>query len=355
MKKTLIAILFLWHSFAGAQVITGVVCDQDSKLPVFGVYVYLDGTSINTITNNSGKFELKTNSVINTRLVLHHLSYETAIINLPLEGLPDTLYIKERINTIGEVAIRADRFTREEKLKSFREQFLGMTRAGRSCTILNEDDIELTVNMQTQTLTASSDKPIVVVNNYLGYKISFVLVDFEVRYNNFTIMVGRSGASYLDNNNVQGCFYAVVSLFTDTAPDNRRIKRHRENVYEQSTNYFFKSFANETLQENKFTIYNRSFPVNPQNYFAIKDTLSQKMISIIPETNINKPYSDYTKSQTLGMISVLYRKTDQSTIYFMTDSFLVDQYGNTDQIDKILFSGHIGQNRAGGMLPIDYE
>jgi len=360
MKKTvLIAALLLWCSFSGAQVITSVVCDQDTKRPISNVYVYLDGTSINTITNDSGIFELKTSSVINTGLVIYHMSYETAFIDRPFEGIPDTLYIKERMNIIEEITIRADIFTREQKMKAFREQFLGMSRAGMSCTIENEDDIEFWVDTQTQTLFAWSDKPIEVVNDYLGYKVSFILVDFWVQYHDITNRtVLRSPTdlpSALNSSNVHNMFFAVVSLFTDTAPDNRRIKRRRDNVYEQSPNYFFKSFVNDDLRGNNFTIYNGSLPANPQNYFAIKDTLSQKMISIIPDTDINRDRASFTETKPSGIISVLYRRNVRSDIYFMTDSFLVDRYGNIDQFDKISFSGQMGENRAGGMLPMDYE
>jgi hypothetical protein len=347
-KIIVIVILFLCYSIAYAQIISGIVCDKTSKLPISDVYVYIDGTSINTITNNLGKFELKTNSIINSKLVLHHLSYETAIINNPFEGLPDTLYIKEQIKTLSEITVRADRFTREQKMKAFREQFLGMTRAGKSCTIANEDDIQIKIDMQTRRLLASSDKPIVVVNNYLGYTVSFVLVDFWIQYGVAVVN--------LDSDYVQGSFFAVVSLFTDMAPNNRRIRRHRDNVYEKSSNFFFKSLRDNVLKDNKFMMFNNSLPVNHQDYFAIKDTLSQKMISIIPDTDIKKnPDGFHSVPKLSGIVSVLYRRTDQSDIYFMTDSFLVDRYGNTDQIDKISFGGQMGKNRAGDLLPINYE
>ena len=63
----------------------------------------------------------------------------------------------------------------------------------------------------------------------------------------------------------------------------------------------------------------------------------------------------YTGPKLSGLFSVLYRKKIQSDIYFMTDSFWVDRYGNIDQINKISFTGQMGENRAGDMLPIDYE
>ena len=400
-----ITILFLCHFLANAQMITGIVCDQSTKLPVSDVHVYLDGTSINTVTNILGKFELRTNSIFNSKLVLHHLSYETAIIDHPFEGIPDTLYIKERVKTIREVTIQADLFTRQQKMKAFREQFLGMTRAGKSCVIENEDDIQIRVDMRTRRLLASSDKPVVVVNNHLGYKISFILLDFWVQYG-FAI-VG------LDNDYVQSSFFSVVSSFTDMEPDSRRMKRRRDNVYDHSSNYFFKSFANDALKDNKFILFNHSFPIDPNQYFSIKDTLSQKMISIIlsaeiekdtavqsvsnnyefrndtvmrngrivgflPKTNLSDTLKReqtimgaiptastsglnkgenmfYTGPKLSGIFSVLHHRKIQSDIYLMTDSFLVDRYGNIDQIDKISFTGQMGENRAGDMLPIDYE
>ena len=44
-----------------------------------------------------------------------------------------------------------------------------------------------------------------------------------------------------------------------------------------------------------------------------------------------------------------------SHISFFTNTFLVDQYGNIDQGDKVLFTGVMGWARARDMLPKDYE
>ena len=342
--------MFLCHCLAGAQIITGIVCDEDTRLPISNVSVYLNGTSINTITNISGIFELRTASVINTRLVLQHLSYETAIVDHPFEGISDTLFLKVQVYSLFEVTVSADPFSRKQKKKAFREQFLGMTRAGRSCTIMNEDDIQLTFNMQTRRLRASSEKPIVVVNDYLGYKVSFLLVDFWVQY----IINTNLNSDYAQNS-----FFAIVSSFTDINPDSRRIKQRRDNVYERSSNYFFKSFAGEALRNNNFTLFSKSSPINYSNYFAIKDTVSQKMISILPDTDINTMTSLFsTVSRQLeikAIISVLYRRNVRSDILFMTDSFWVDRYGNIDKFDEIMFSGHMGDCRIGDMLPLDYE
>jgi len=366
-------IMLLWNYLASAQEISisGVICDEATKLPISNVHIYLDGTSIQTITNSSGRFELITKSVINTKMVLHHLTYETATVANPFTGLPDTLFMQEQIQLLNEVTVSADRFSRKQKLQAFREQFLGNSRAGRSCTIINEDDLQIYVNMQTQKLFAFSDKPIEVINNYLGYKISFILVNFWIQYvNEFRKDEANNNIFFnLTNDYVQDVFLSVISSYTDLVPDRNNIQQRRVNIYEMSPNFFFKSFANEALTENKFVLYNRtvsSAGANPltgtvqidhHQYFAIHDTLTQKLIHVIPDTDLYKADGHHADQPLSGILTILNQrnKSNPSAIYFMTDSFLVDRYGNIDRIDKIWFSGQMGTYRAGDMLPIDYE
>jgi hypothetical protein len=333
-----------------AQTITGVVCDYTTKHPISDVSIYLSGTSLNTVTDTSGKFELISNSIINTKLVVHHLLYETVLIDYPFQEQSDTIFIKEKINVINELTVSADRFTREQKMKAFRGQFLGMSTAGKSCIIVNEDDVHIVIDMQARRLIATSDKPIIVKNNYLSYEISFLLIDFWIQYGFFIVSL------YADY--VQSSFFAVVSSFTDLSTENRnrrRTDRRRDNTYQNSYSYFFKSLTNNELKDNNFKIFNNSLEVDYQRYFAIKDTLSQKMLNIIPDTDINRTRGFNNIPEPSGVINVLHRRRIRSDIYFLTDSLLVDKYGNINQIDKILFSGQMGENRAGDLLPLNYE
>ena len=338
MKKVIIIIIIaLSCCRMNAQTLTGTVYDKITNQPIPDVYVYLDGTTINVITNNAGRFELTVKNILNTKLVLYHISYQTVIIENPFEHLPEKIFMEERLNMLTEVSIQADRFTREQKLKAFKEQFLGTTQAGRSCKIQNEDDIRIWFNVQTKTLMASSDHPIEVINEYLGYKILFTLVDFRVAY------------SYVSLNReyARQSFFAVTTSYTDLNPNDRRIKRRRDEIYDRSSTFFFKNLANNTLNESGFSIFKGGFPVDHSLYFTTKDTLPLKIIRLIPERgSIN--------TATPPRFSLLYRRR-QSDIIFYTDAFLVDQYGNIDQIDRVMFSGLMGQNRAGDMLPLEYE
>ena len=342
-------ILFGWFGYASAQIITGFVHDGATKQPIPGVNVYLDGTSIGTVTDASGRFELKAKSVINTRLMLSHVAYYTVVINRPFEGIPDIVYLKERVNELKEVSILADRFSREQKMQAFRYFFLGATKAGKACSIQNEDDIEISFNMQTRTLSASSDKPIVVVNNYLGYRVLFEMVDFKVKYydrdTEFTSL-----EPFLSP--VQKISFFFFSSFTDLSPENKKVKQRRDEVYKGASNYFFKSFINSTLQNNGFKISIGNFLIDSQKFFTMKDTLSQKMISIIPERKMS--YEEDGLEDVFLKINVRDNNSNKTSIFFLTDSLLVDRYGNISCPDKIMFTG-VMDKRAGEMLPEEYE
>ena len=356
MKKTIIVtIVILLCSQINAQTLTGLVYDKDTKQPVPGVYVYLDGTSIVDLTTNSGGFTLPVKQQINTKLVLRHVGYHTIIIEDPFIHLPDTIYMEEQMNILGEITVQADRFTRRQKLRAFREQFLGMTQAGRSCRIVNEDDIQIWFNMATKTLFASSEQPIEVINEYLGYRVLFTLVDFKAEYSSITLNPRRSHYGY----------YEVLTLFTDLRPNDRRTKRLRDDVHEISSKNFFKTLAYDsafvfnTLESPLFRIYKDRVQIDVNSYFAINDTLSLKMVHI-PDSIIEKENPD----NSLLRINVTHRNSEysenrhllyNSSISFFTDNLLVDQYGNIDQFGKVFFGGQMGWTRAGDMLPLEYE
>ena len=174
--------LFLVFCFsipASAQILRGAIYDAATKKPVSDAFVYLDGTSISTVTNASGQFEIKIFGVINTQLIVSHLSYNSFIVPDPFQEIPEAIYLQTKETQLSETVITADRFSRAQKIKAFKEQFLGNSKAGASCEIVNEDEIMVLYDLDTQTLTAFSDKPIIVVNHFLGYRILFTLVEFK--------------------------------------------------------------------------------------------------------------------------------------------------------------------------------
>jgi hypothetical protein len=362
--------------YLNAQSIQGVVCDQETRKPVADVHVYLDGTSIHTITDKSGKFELNAKKLLlNTHLVLKHVSYELALIPNPFWSGIDTLFLKEELNPIEEVVIRTDRFSRKQKLKAFREQFLGNTRGGKACKILNEKDIQLVYHPNSRTLSAYADHPVIVRNSYLGYEIEFQLDEFRIMYSN--------------DNTLESDYAKSVSLmgprsFKDLSPENSIIKKRRDLSYQTSPRNFFHHLANQTLSTAGFKLYyeteskqeipdslkNKSsgtlltllgsnaklktsveFP--PDSCFIVKDISPLKTIILNPDFEFTQEDTGI-EEKVYADIKILHNDLWSRT-FFLTDSFMVDPYGNTDRIKKIIFSWRYQWYRVGEMLPLDYQ
>jgi len=340
--------------------LTGTVYDEKTKQPIPNVNIYFDGTSIHTITDKNGEFRLVVKDFINTILVFSHVSYNDIFIQNPFYTSISEIFMTEKIVELEEFSVIGDPFTRKEKLEAFRRLFLGTTEAGKSCKILNEDDIRLYYNPHTRTLSADSDQPIRVENSYLSYQLRFGLVDFKSVFNDITLKIQDMTLLHI----------LGTTSFTDTAETTKKIKKRRDKHYLQSSNSFFKHLVNQTLKDSKFRLFYGGFPVDPYQHFTVKDTLSMKLVKIkpidmTPEVRI-RPFPDLfsdnsseaprTNNGFVAQISVLYDKTIQSTIHFNKDSFLVDHLGNYNPADRaLLFSGHWGDQRVGDMLPINYE
>jgi len=110
------------------------------------------------------------------------MSYEIAVIDDPFKKETHEIYLVEKTVEVDEVAVvaKAGRYTRQQRLKAFKQQFIGDPLALKYCKIQNEDDIFLYYNEATRTLTAASEQPIIVENDYLGYRIHFTLSDFKI-------------------------------------------------------------------------------------------------------------------------------------------------------------------------------
>lgn len=373
--KRLIFCLFFMISALGclqSQTLIGKVIDSKTKLPISQVSVYLNGTSVRTMTDEDGMFALGVEKIINTDLIISHVAYNMISIPNPYAEIPDIIYLSERTNALDEVIVVADRFSRKQKLKLFRKHFLGMTNAGKSCKILNEDDIYLYYNSNNNKLTASSDSPLVIRNKYLGYEVQFTLIDFYIQYssppfenlhaNELTVKTLTSGdvfSGFFDKDaasfDEEVAFIRGTTSFVDLEPDSKKIEKRRKNVYKHSSGAFFKNLADYSLTESDYKIFNKGFQVNPDNYFFAKDTVSMKKIFLLRNTDINRELEVDMSEPVKGIIDILYEKNKRSKVVFLTDSFLIDQYGNTNAIDKLWFSGNMGNQRAGDMLPLEYE
>lgn len=377
IATTVIGILLVQLSFA--QSFTGTVFDRDTRLPVPDVHVFWDGTTYATTTNRQGKFILPVLSDVNTSLILSHVSYEVAVVKEPLSGsCSDSLFLVPKVHAIAEVVVARDLIPREEKLKAFREEFLGHTKAGKSCRILNEEDVMLHFNSSDLVLTAWSDKPLTIENPHLGYTIHYRLAGFSIQYEAAPvgsdiqrllltelkqvatgISSARGNITTLKNMRVMQTYNAGYAYFEEKAKVSNRTRIRRKESYLLSTVFFFRSLLNKRLEEDGFRVYADTLALEGERIYDYFRMLSKEEgQERKKEVWINSPVRVTRKVGGVypyGILFVDRGKKNRGAIIFLTDHFTLDVCGSHDQLDKVLFGGYLHQQRAGDLLPLEYE
>lgn len=326
MKALYYIFCFLFYGSLYAQTVSGTVYDSVTKEPLLGASVYFEGTTIGGITNEQGKFSLYSEITSTSQLIVSYLGYTDVVLSLS-GNKPLTVYLIPKEESLDEVVVRASPlFTRKELVAAFRTQFLGTTKAGQSCKILNEDALRLYYNASKKQLTVTSDEVLRVKNPYLGYEIRFRLYDCKISY------VAKSIKPY----HVIQSYYAGTSFFIDEKKDVRKYKKRRQEVYEGSSLHFMRTVATETWDEEDFAIYKKGLPTYPKMHFIVSDTLGIK------------------KVQLTGPVAVLYNKKKRSDVRPKYTHYTIDGFGNFNPPDALIFSGLMGRQRLGDALPLDY-
>lgn len=342
-----------------SQVIEGSVLDSKTKESLPGATVYLDGTTISTITDSEGNFSINTKNS-NSTLVVSFIGYTAHRLENPLQHLNKKvkiLLVEQSIN-LDEVVVGKRPFSRKQMMKVFREQFLGESKSGSSCKIENEQDIILYYDVSNNTLNVSARNPLKIKNTYLGYEVNFDLEELVVQYN----------YKSLEKHNQTQSFFSGTTFYKDVSKNKKADKRRKETFYGSAT-HFALTLANNTWEKEDIRLFVEGFQVNPEEYFQVKDTLGLKKVTLIKEPQ--KAVADVKVQENLNNtlrisktkkakfiktnFNILYKKDKQSVIEFREKAVYVDRNGNYTPIYGILYGGYIGSLKAGDMLPTDYN
>ena len=357
--KTLLSLfLLLSTALLQAQVIEGKIVDLKTQESLPGATVYLDGTSIATITDAEGNFRLNIQNSSAT-LVVSFVGYLTYKVDHPSQYANRKLKIQltEASIDLDEVVIGKGPFSRKQMLQVFRAEFLGESKAGRSCTIENEDDIVLYYNVTNNTLNASSRNPLRIQNKYLNYYVNFDLEDFKIEYNFKSLQKYNQVRSYFSG-----------TTFYKELKESKNAAQRRKEIYYGSAQHFAYTLAHEAWDKEGITLFVNGFKVQPNAYFQVKDTLGIKKVTLIKEPQKSVPsvnvqqlkgsvsaLADQSKTKWVKTIfNVLDKNNRQSAIEFIDKVIFVDASGNYAPVYGIIYGGYMGSLKAGDMLPIDY-
>ncbi|RLJ80922.1 carboxypeptidase-like regulatory domain-containing protein [Pedobacter alluvionis] len=241
MKSLLLIFLLFISNFCLAQqsyVLSGMVKDKHGE-PLPGAGVYVSSYKIATVTDNEGKYALflkPGNYDILVQLIGYKALNKNVVIADKAVKLDFTL--GESITQLAEVTIKPDP-NRTHYIAMFKEYFLGATPNAAQCRLINPNVLIIDYYKEEHKLTVKTTEFLIVENKALGYRIKYLLNNFE--YDSKTRIIYYEGFPY----------------YEDLKGSARRKKiwdQKRITAYLGSSQHFFKSIYSGKATEEGFII-----------------------------------------------------------------------------------------------------
>lgn len=239
---TLLSLILLFSQVTFGQgnfTISGTVRDDKETIP--GAAVYLSGTKISTITNNEGKFylpKLPAGSYDILIQVVGYLPFAKSII-IADKNIHIDATLKANAVTLNEVVIKPDP-NRLHYLSVFKDFFIGRTPNAKECKILNSEVLLIDYDKQARMLTVTSNEFLIIENKALGYRIKYMLQNFEYDYRTRIV------------------YFAGFPFFEEMKGSKSKIKKwnqKRNAAYFGSPQHFYQSLYEGTSQQEGFVLH----------------------------------------------------------------------------------------------------
>lgn len=378
MRATLFFLIIIYSQLLyGQSVISGKVYDISNSNPIGYATVYINGTTMGTITNLNGSFQIDP-KVFPCQLVVSCIGYNTKVINIENTDVSNlNIYIKPKTTSIDEVVVKGNDL-RMQNLMKFKYYFLGVDKWGENAKIINEDDIIFKSDFKTDTFTdprdlryysrsklpqkwsfdsssvevqrpinlkAFSKKPLMIGMPLLGYNLHIDLIEFELQ---------GEKSTYL-------CYQQFQPMQNLSVFERRKIEKNRREAYYNSSQHFLKSLYRKELKQNGYFVLKKD-KISKLTSEVYLDSLilqinnnNHKAIIGLKDITLWILYYNDSKGLPLDISKQRGRSIPmQSQIYFLSDTCIVRSDGTIPDL-SIMFTPSIGAKQTGAMLPTDYE
>lgn len=351
--------------------ISGWARDAEDGENIPGVNVYLNGTSIGTVTNNNGYFRFQNVPFGTYEVVFSHVSYDKSLYPVIVNdegGAAVNGTLKLKTNELTGVEISSTRLVKPadwpRTYEVFRSEFFGNSTNANKCEILNPEEIEFYVDDTKQVLFAEALAPLRIRNEALGYMIIYELDHFE-NYEDGLVYYGKVRFEQLP----------VLNL-----KDKKTWKKNRKRSYYGSVRHFLRSLVDGTYYKEGFDIY-VSDKIVSVHHPDLARAVIERILTQGASLNWNLSFEEYLyveyskekesdiylanmakdiESKTLlsrDNLLFLKRKPDnqRSMMKLKTSYITIDVNGHIKQPLGISTVGYWAWERFAEMLPIDYD
>ncbi|MBT5872317.1 MAG: carboxypeptidase-like regulatory domain-containing protein [Candidatus Latescibacteria bacterium] len=340
--------------------ISGQVINSDTGNPIEGVNVFLGHTTLGFESNKNGAFRLEQVPVGSFDLVLTHIGYEFIARRIRIsdtDSLQFLFRMQPRIHDVDGTGIYGGMGVEVEadgpsiwrnRLKIFKQEFLGQSDFGKKSIILNPLVLDFEVDPESGVFSASTDSTLHIDNVALGYRLHLVLNEFRFsgRWNRPYSAEQSLGATlaFIDYT-VYPRYEEMVAEDEDQA---QRWHKNRQVAYGGSFPHFMRALAQNRLEEEGFGVKLSQVPINK--------------IGVKLATFYRFDTRTIVTPDTLGLRRIqftnylLVRRGFQSSSLRLNSAYgLIDEEGALFEPRAFVKHGQWYEDRVGDMLPRDYR
>lgn len=354
MKKLLLlsnALFFFSFSLLAQSVISGLVLDAETKLPLEGASVFCQNTTIGAVTNKEGAYKVGLNKG-GYELIVSYTGYQSKRQAVEANGNQTINFeLSKEDKSLGEVVIQASNEVKDgwEKYGSFfKNNFIGATPFAQQCELKNPEAVKFFYYKRSDKLKVLATEPLVIANYALGYTLHYTLDSFVYYYRT-------------DLSTYRGtCLYQQID---STAEQLAIWKNNRVKIYEGSRLHFLRSYYDSTLTQDGFTI---DLPnerskikfarINPYDtsYYYFNDTAGTAEVWLPAKATViyNKksPETEYLQQHKLPVdVKVQVSYVD------LKDAIVIQPNGYFNDQKSWINAGYWSWKNLADQLPYDYE
>lgn len=342
--------------FSQGHTLEGVVFDRETRKPVSLATVYINGTSIGTITDLQGNFRLN-HVMLPCELIVSHVSY--TVERIALRDFSQTkgfqLLLEKKIVALREATIIHDNL-REEYLKRFRKWFLGDEHEKYGAEILNDSSLQILIG-ENEEFNVEATLPIKIRLPVTGYILTVDLVTFDLRYSED---IDGYHCSILG-------YYFFEPVDVRSRRELRMLARARAEAYYNSSMHFCKSLYHNQLIQNGY-LFERNCPPEDEadavpaegpdfiGSYGQDEYGNQRLLLtrfICRDFTIAYNYNSRNRPVDLTYLQSNPIRVEYSGLRFLRDSVYLYPSGRIPE-NSIAFIGSIGRKGVASMLPEDY-
>ncbi len=186
MKCARLCFIFAFYLVAIScfgQSIKGKINDANTGEPIPFANVFFAGTLIGTTSDIDGNFSLDFHAEGRFDLIVSFVGYVEFVKTI---SSADTEFLEIKLQPeviqLNDVYVNADTSGWERHYLSFKGLFLGETKNASKTDIRNPRDIFLYYDRVDRGLFAHSRKEIIIENEALGYRLIYLMKDFQMLY-----------------------------------------------------------------------------------------------------------------------------------------------------------------------------